>query len=149
VRAGVTALVANMVLNFALLAMLYFAMVPEAARAKGVFAALSATPGLHLALGIASALASYVNLGLLWRWLRRDGVYQPEPGWRRFALRLVLACAALCAVVLAGLYWAPDFTAAPVAQRIAWLLGLVAAGVVAYGATLFAMGWRLRELRGH
>jgi hypothetical protein len=34
-------------------------------------------------------------------------------------------------------------------SRIAWLLGLVAAGVVAYGATLFAMGWRLRELRGH
>ena len=23
------------------------------------------------------------------------------------------------------------------------------AGVVAYAATLFAMGWRLRELRGH
>ena len=149
VRAGVTSLVANMVLNFALLGVLYFAMVPEATRTKGVIAALAATPGLHLALGIASALASYVNLGLLWRWLRRDGVYQPQPGWRFFTLRLVLACAALCAVVIAGLHWAPDFTAAPVAQRIAWLLGLVAAGVAAYGATLVAMGWRLRELRGH
>jgi putative peptidoglycan lipid II flippase len=149
VRAGVTSLVANMALNFALLGVLYSAMVPEAVRAKGVFAALAATPGLHLALGIASALASYVNLGLLWRWLRRDGVYQPEPGWPRFTLRLVLACAALCATVLAGLHWAPDFTAAPVAQRIAWLLGLVAAGAGAYAATLFALGWRLRELRGH
>lgn len=149
VRAGVTALVANMVLNFALLGVLYLAMVPEATRAQGVLAALAATPGLHLALGIASALASYVNLGLLWRWLRRDGVYQPEPGWRRFTLRLVLACAALCAAVLAGLHWAPDFTAVPKWSRIAWLLGLVAAGAGAYGATLFAMGWRLRELRGH
>lgn len=149
VRAGVTSLVANMALNFALLGVLYFAMVPEATRTKGVIAALAATPGLHLALGIASALASYVNLGLLWRWLRRDGVYQPQPGWRYFTLRLVLACAALCAVVIAGLHWAPDFTAAPVAQRLAWLLGLVAAGVAAYGATLVAMGWRLRELRGH
>ncbi|HVI25181.1 MAG TPA: murein biosynthesis integral membrane protein MurJ [Xanthomonadaceae bacterium] len=149
VRAGVTALVANMVLNFALLAVLYLAMVPEAARARGVLAAMAATPGLHLALGIASALASYVNLALLWRWLRRDGVYRPEPGWRRFALRLVLACAALCAAVLAGLHWAPDFTVASKGTRIAWLLGLVAAGAAAYGAALVAMGWRLRELRGH
>ena len=60
-----------------------------------------------------------------------------------------LACAALCAVVLAGLYWAPDFTVAPKGTRVAWLLGLVAAGAGAYAATLVAMGWRLRELRGH
>jgi len=149
VRAGVTSLVANMLLNFALLGALYAVMVPAPLRAQGVLAALAATPGLHLALGIASALASYVNLGLLWRWLRRDGVYQPAPGWGRFALRLALACAALCAVVLAGLHWAPDFTTAPVPQRVAWLLGLVGAGVAAYGAALVAMGWRLRELRGH
>jgi putative peptidoglycan lipid II flippase len=149
VRAGVTSLVANMALNFALLGVLYLAMVPEAARAKGVLAAMAATPGLHLALGIASALASYVNLALLWRWLRRDGVYQPAPGWPRFTLRLVLACAALCAVVLAGLHWAPDFTVVPKWSRVGWLLGLVAAGAAAYGATLVAMGWRLRELRGH
>jgi putative peptidoglycan lipid II flippase len=110
---------------------------------------MAATPGLHLALGIASALASYVNLALLWRWLRRDGVYQPAPGWPRFTLRLVLACAALCAVVLAGLHWAPDFTVVPKWSRVGWLLGLVAAGAAAYGATLVAMGWRLRELRGH
>jgi putative peptidoglycan lipid II flippase len=149
VRAGVTSLVANMLLNFALLGALYAVMVPAPLRAQGVLAALAATPGLHLALGIASALASYVNLGLLWRWLRRDGVYQPAPGWGRFALRLALACATLCAVVLAGLHWAPDFTTAPVPQRVAWLLGLVGAGVAAYGAALVAMGWRLRELRGH
>jgi putative peptidoglycan lipid II flippase len=149
VRAGVTSLVANMVLNIVLLGLLYVLMATPQARAGGLFAGLAATPGLHLALGIASALASYVNLGLLWHWLRRDGVYQPLPGWGRFVLRLVLACAALCAVVLAGLYLAPDFTAMRLWSRIAWLLGLVAAGVVAYGATLFAMGWRLRELRGH
>src|SRR5690349_21989770 len=32
--------------------------------------------------------SSYLNLGLLWRWLRRDGVYEAQPGWGRFLVRL-------------------------------------------------------------
>ncbi len=149
VRAGVTALIANMVLNIAILALMYVFWVPEASKAGGVWATLAQTPGLHLALGIASALSSYINLVLLWRWLKRDGVYQPQPGWGRFSLRLALASAALCVAVLAGKSLAPDFTSAPVLARIGWLLALVAAGGGAYAIALLAMGWRLRELREH
>ena len=149
VRAGVSALVANMLLNIAILAVLYVLWVPDALKAQGVWQGLAHTPGLHLALGIASALASYLNLGLLWRWLRRDGVYQAQPGWGRFTTRLLLACAALAVVVGLGLYVGPDFTTAPVPARLAWLFGLVAAGGGAYAAVLVAMGWRLRELREH
>jgi putative peptidoglycan lipid II flippase len=149
VRAGVSALVANLVLIIAILAVLYVLWVPDALQAQGVWQGLAHTPGLHLALGIASALASYLNLGLLWRWLRRDGVYQPQPGWGRFAMRLLLACAAMAAVVGLGLHVGPDFTSAPVPARLAWLFGLVAAGGGAYAAVLVAMGWRLRELREH
>jgi putative peptidoglycan lipid II flippase len=149
VRAGVTALIANMVLNIAILALLYVIWVPDAIKARGVWDALASTPGLHLALGIASALSSYINLLLLWRWLRRDGVYSPQPGWGRFTLRLVIACAALCAAVLLGEHLAPDFTTAPVASRLGWLLALVAAGGLAYALALVALGWRPRELREH
>ncbi|MFL6593553.1 MAG: murein biosynthesis integral membrane protein MurJ [Luteimonas sp.] len=149
VRAGLSSLVANMVLNFAILAALYVSWVPDALKAQGVWQGLAGTPGLHLALGIASALASYLNLGLLWRWLRRDGVYQAQPGWGRFSTRLLLACAALCAVVGLGLRLGPDFTTAPVALRVVWLIGLVGAGGAAYAAVLVAMGWRIRELREH
>ena len=149
VRAGISALIANMVLNIVLLALLYLLWVPDEVKTSGVWAALAQTPGLHLALGIASALSSYLNLALLWRWLKRDGVFQPQPGWGRFAMRLLLACTALCVVVLVGLHWAPDFTVAPVPARVTWLLSLVAAGAIAYALTLVAMGWRLRELRDH
>jgi putative peptidoglycan lipid II flippase len=149
VRAGVTALIANMVLNIAILALLYVIWVPDATKARGVWDALASTPGLHLALGIASALSSYINLLLLWRWLRRDGVYSPQPGWGRFTLRLVIACAALCTAVLLGEHLAPDFTTAPVASRLGWLLALVAAGGLAYALALVALGWRPRELREH
>ncbi len=63
---GIAALLTNMLLNFAFLALLYQLMVPDALKAQGILAALGQQPGLHLALGIASALSSYLNLGLLW-----------------------------------------------------------------------------------
>ena len=44
---------------------------------------LAQLPGLHMALGLASAVASYVNLYLLWHWLKKSGVYQRQPGWSR------------------------------------------------------------------
>ena len=34
-------------------------------------------------------------------------------------------------------------------QRIGWLLGLVAGGVLVYAAAMVAMGFRPRELREH
>ncbi len=58
VRAGVAALVANMAFNFLFLAVLYQLMVPDALKAQGVMVAIGQQPGLHLALGIASALSS-------------------------------------------------------------------------------------------
>ncbi|MQP76820.1 murein biosynthesis integral membrane protein MurJ [Stenotrophomonas sp. MYb238] len=148
VRAGLVALVANMVFNFALLAVLYQVMVPEALKAQGVMAALAAQPGLHLALGIASALSSYLNLGLLWYWLGKTGVYQRRPGWGGYVLRLVLACAAMTAVLLALLHWLPGFTGLDKWQRIGCLALLVGGGGLTYLLAMVAMGFRPRDLRG-
>jgi len=148
VRAGVAALVANMVFNFVLLAVLYQVMVPEALKAQGVMAALAAQPGLHLALGIASALSSYLNLALLWYWLGRTGVYQRRPGWGGYVLRLVVACAAMSAVLLGLLYWLPGFGGMDKWQRIGSLALLVGGGGLTYLLAMLAMGFRPRDLRG-
>ncbi|MFT4197007.1 MAG: murein biosynthesis integral membrane protein MurJ [Pseudoxanthomonas sp.] len=149
VRAGVASLVSNMLLNLAFLALLYRLWVPQEVRAGGVVAALAATPGLHLALGLASALASYLNLVLLWRWLGRAGVYQRGSGWGRHLLRLALACAAMAAALLVGLHWLPDFSGMDKWHRIGGLLALVAGGGAVYLAVQLALGFRLRELRDH
>ncbi|HTD28805.1 MAG TPA: murein biosynthesis integral membrane protein MurJ, partial [Xanthomonadaceae bacterium] len=101
------------------------------------------------ALGLASAIASYLNLALLWRWLKKAGVYQRQPGWSRFTLRLVLACVAMAGTVWIGLRIAPDFTKVAVMSRILWLGGLVAAGVGAYGVAMLALGFRPRELHAN
>ena len=94
-------------------------------------------------------MASYINLGLLWMWLRRAGVYQRRAGWGGFVLRLLLACAAMAAVVGTGLHWLPDFTVLPKLTRVLGLLGLVAAGGLTYGVVQVALGLRPRDLRGH
>ncbi|MBO9717794.1 MAG: murein biosynthesis integral membrane protein MurJ [Pseudoxanthomonas sp.] len=147
VRAGIAALVANMVLNIAILALLYWLMVPAEAKALGVWEALARTPGLHLALGIASALASYINVGLLAWWLRRTGLYQRSPGWGAYLLRLLLACAAMSAALLVVLHWAPDFTRIALWPRIGWLALLVGGGGAVYAVALLGLGLRLRHLR--
>ncbi|HYG08317.1 MAG TPA: murein biosynthesis integral membrane protein MurJ [Stenotrophomonas sp.] len=149
VRAGVAALVANMVLNFLFLAILYQVMVPPELRALGVMTAVGRQPGLHLALGIASALSSYLNLGLLWYWLGKTGVYQRRPGWGRYVARLALACAAMVAVLLALLWWLPDFTAMDTLHRAGGLACLVGGGGLVYLLALVALGFRPRDLREH
>src|SRR5207342_1891718 len=149
VKAGLSSMVANMVFNVIFLAILYKLWVPADLQQGSIWSALAKVPGLHFALGMASALASYLNLALLWRWLRQAGVYQPAPGWGRFLLRLLMASVAMTLAVLLGMHWAPDFTKAALASRILWLGLLVAGGVAVYGVAMLVMGFRLRELREH
>ncbi|HKN79586.1 MAG TPA: murein biosynthesis integral membrane protein MurJ [Lysobacter sp.] len=149
VRAGVASLVANMVFNGLFLAILYVLWVPAHLKQGPILLALSSVPGLHFALGMASAAASYLNLLLLWRWLRQAGVYERKPGWGVFLLRLAVACTAMVAFLVAGLYFGPDFTAVPVASRIAWLGALVGGGALVYGAAMLAMGFRPGDLKEH
>ncbi|MBT2117822.1 murein biosynthesis integral membrane protein MurJ [Dyella sp. LX-66] len=148
VRAGVASLIANMVLNVLFLAVLYALWAPAEVKQGALFEGLAKVPGLHMALGVASAAASYINLALLWHWLRKAGVYQRQPGWMRHLGRLALACAVMIGVLLAGLWLWPDWTAVDKWTRVWHLAALVCAGGGAYLATLFAAGFRLRELRG-
>jgi putative peptidoglycan lipid II flippase len=148
VRAGVASLVANMVLNVAFLALLFVLWVPENQRGD-ILAGLANTPGLHLAIGLASALASYLNLMLLWHWLRKAGVYDHQAGWARHLSRLGLACVAMVAVLLVALHWIPDFSGLDKWHRVGFLAALVGGGALVYAGTLLALGLRPRDLRGH
>ena len=149
VRAGLASMVANMVFNVALLALLVALWVPEEARQDGVMATLARVPGLHFALGIASALSSYLNLVLLWRWLRRADVFDLQPGWTRFLVRLLLANLTMGLALWFGLQVAPDFTVVDKWQRIGWLGALVGGGALVYAVAMLVLGFRLRDFREH
>ena len=108
----------------------------------------NAVPGAHGGIAAASGLAGLFNAWLLWRYLRRAGIYQPMPGWGRFLLRVVVACVVMAAAVLALRLWVGDWAAIDDWRlRVAWLLTAVAAGGIAYGLAQVALGLRPRDLR--
>ena len=148
VRAGVASMLANMVLNALFLGLLFALWHKPEDLAHGWLDGLSRVPGLHMALALASALASYLNLAMLWRALRRDAVYAREPGWGRFFVRLLLACTVMVAVLVAGRLLCADWTHVGWVTR-AWQLALlVGGGGLSYLGVLFALGFRIRDLRG-
>ena len=109
-----------------------------------VFVPLLGHAGLALSIG----LGALVNAAWLFVGLRRKGLYTPEPGWALFALRVLLACALMGAL----LWWASHaidwigLRAQPWA-RIGLLAACIAAAVAAYFATLLASGLNLRQFR--
>ncbi|MEO8747531.1 MAG: murein biosynthesis integral membrane protein MurJ [Rhodanobacter sp.] len=148
VRAAVASLLTNMVLNIAFVVLLFELWASPALRALGWFDAISRLPGLHMALGMASAVAAYVNLWLLWRWLGHAGVYRHQRGWARHLARLALACAAMVAVLLVGRWWWPLWThGVPVLTRLWHLAVLVSVGGCVYVGMLLVLGMRPRDLR--
>ena len=101
----------------------------------------------HAALTLSIALGALVNALSLLIGLRRQGQYQPQPGWTRLLLQVLLAAG----VLAAGLYG--------LAQQLDWvgmrstpwqrigLMALVLSGsVVVYFTTLRVIGVDLRAL---
>src|SRR6185312_1088330 len=148
VRAGVAALVTNMLFNGLFIVLLFELMAPPPLHRVGWLEGIAQVPGLHVALAIASSLSSYVNFLLLWHWLKRSGVYQREPGWARHWLRLALACAVMVLVLVLGRWLWPHWSGVPILTRVWHLAVLVLAGGMSYVGTLLVAGLRLRDLRG-
>ncbi|PKM12713.1 MAG: murein biosynthesis integral membrane protein MurJ [Gammaproteobacteria bacterium HGW-Gammaproteobacteria-3] len=118
VRYGIYALVANLVLNVLLI-----------------------VPLAHAGLALATSLAAFGNAGLLLARLLKDGVYRPRAGWAGFALKAVLAGAAMLLIlhysVVPWPWHAWDFSARALHLALSVTLG---AGV--YWAVLGILGLR-------
>jgi putative peptidoglycan lipid II flippase len=148
VRAGVASMVVNMLLNIAFVGILFSLWQQPEQASESWLAAIAQVPGLHMGLALASALASYLNLWLLWRALRAAGVYVRLPGWGPHLVRLGAACVALSAALLIGLWFWPDWSNLSDWARV-WRLGsLIFAGSAAFLIVLIACGFRLNDLRG-
>jgi putative peptidoglycan lipid II flippase len=142
-------MVASMLMNIVFVGLLFWLWHAPSDLEGGWMASIARVPGLHVGLALASALASYLNVALLWRALRREGVYVRQPGWGRHLLRLALACAAMVAVLGTGLWHWQDWSSWDAATRIWRLAVLVAAGGGSFLLVLFAAGFRLQDLRAH
>ena len=101
----------------------------------------------HAGLALSIGLAACVNAGLLYRGLRRHGIYAPQPGWLAFSLKLALALSIMgCALWFASgnpsqwLQWNTSI-------RMLRLTLIVIFGAGIYFATLWLIGFRLKDFR--
>ncbi len=128
VRIGVIAMLTNMALNV----LLAFPL---------------STVGMgHAGIALATALAAFLNAGLLYRALRRQAIYQPQPGWRGFALRVLGANVAMGLILWTGAGELARWLDASAGSRAGYLALLVAGGAAVYLAALWLCGVRFRTL---
>jgi len=102
-------------------------------------------PLKHAGLALAIGLGACLNAALLYRYLRRHGIYSPQPGCGAFAAKAALAVAAMSALLYfamgAGAWWLQ----APWQHKVPAICALVLLGALAYGALLYALGLRWRD----
>jgi putative peptidoglycan lipid II flippase len=101
----------------------------------------------HAGLALSIGLASCLNAALLYRGLRRRGVFVPAAGWMRFSTRLGVALAALAATLWFAMGSEAAWLTMPFGERILRLTLIVVAGIAAYFTTLFLLGFRLGDFR--
>jgi putative peptidoglycan lipid II flippase len=123
VKIGVVAMISNVVLNLLLVG-----------------------PLQHAGLALATSLSAFINAGLLYYFLRKQGHYKPLSGWPRYLLKIALA---VLAMTLLLFFQAPDLLIWldwDLFQRAINLLIWVVAGMGCYFVALLLIGVRPGQL---
>jgi putative peptidoglycan lipid II flippase len=109
-----------------------------------VFVPLLGVAGLALSIGVGAC----INAALLYTGLRKRRIYQPEPGWGGFFLKLVIAVAVMGAVAWFGqaqFDWIA-MRAHPL-MRAGALLAIITVSGISYFGVLGALGFRPRDFK--
>jgi putative peptidoglycan lipid II flippase len=99
----------------------------------------------HAGLALSIGLAACLNAGLLLHLLKKHRIYQPQPGWIGYFLRVLLAVCLMAAMLFYCMGEAQWWLAAGFLDRVTRLSLLVGGGVVLYFAALGLMGFRPRQ----
>jgi putative peptidoglycan lipid II flippase len=99
----------------------------------------------HAGLALSIGLAAGVNAGLLFYFLRRDKLFVAQPEWLAFFMKLIVALYLMGGAIWwlsgADATWLSMMTLAK-CIKLSWV---IAAGAAVYFASLFVMGFRLRD----
>ena len=101
----------------------------------------------HAGLALATGLASCLNAALLYRGLRRNGSYQPLPGWGVFVGKIVLALLAMGCLLYWGMGAETAWLTMASGERLLRLGALVSGGALVYFAALALLGFRLADFK--
>jgi len=123
VRAGVIAMISNVVLNLLLVG-----------------------PLAHAGLALATALSAYINAWLLYRALRKRDWFVPEPGWIAYGVKVAVALLAMCALLYLFVPPLEQWFGWRAVERAAQLVLWVTAGAACYFAMLWLCGIRPKRM---
>lgn len=99
----------------------------------------------HAGLALSIGLGACLNSAILYYFLRKKDIYQPEPGWLVYFLKLSIAMLALGLALWFGMGTQESWLTGSGWTRIVRLTGLVAGGVFIYFAVLAVLGFRPRD----
>ena len=131
VRTGVISVIANFVLNMLI-------TVPWAR--AGYIAP-------HAGLALSTSLASFLNAWLLYRELRRNSLYSPTAGWGRLLVRVLFANVVMGGMLLMFSGDLQVWEQRDALHRAVWLAIWMITAMAVYFGTLFAVGFRINDLR--
>ncbi len=99
----------------------------------------------HAGLALAIGLGACLNATLLLHLLKKQQIYQPQPGWTAFLLRVTLATALMSAMLFFFMGDAQWWLDTRFMDRTLRLTMLVGGGIALYFAALGLMGFRPRQ----
>jgi len=99
----------------------------------------------HAGLALAIGLGACINASLLLRGLRRRDIYQPQPGWPAFLLKLAIAVCGMSALLWVAMPEDAAWLAMGAAARALNLAWIVLLGAATYFAALWLLGFRLSD----
>ena len=99
----------------------------------------------HAGLSLSIGLGSCFNSVILFYFLRKRGIYRPEPGWGKFLAKLGVALLALGLSLWFGMGSEQQWLGTHGWTRIIHLTWLVVMGVAVYFAVLWLLGFRVKD----
>ncbi len=123
VRIGIIAMVSNMILNV-----------------------IFVFPLAHAGLALATSISAFINAGLLYRGLRKAGVYQPESGWMKVLIKVAIAGSLMALTLWIYVPELPQWIQWSGLERTVQLGKWISIGGAIYVGTLFLLGVRWRDL---
>jgi len=102
-------------------------------------------PLKHAGLALAIGLGACLNAGLLYRLLRKQGIYRPQPGWPVFLLKVAASVGFMAVVLFTTMGESGWWLSNSWRLKVPAVLGLVALGTAVYAGCLVAFGFRPRD----
>jgi len=102
-------------------------------------------PFQHAGLALAIGLGACMNASVLYYYLRKAGIYQPQPGWTKFLAKLLFAVSVMALVLFYAMGDGQLWLEYRLVSKLLHLTGLMLLGSSVYFASLWLMGIRVKD----